>query len=300
MVDTIAYSALFDYPMTPREIHRSLIGVSLSRRQISRLLAHHPLIRERIDAQPPYHFLKGRRALVQARLEAKRRTRKLLERERFAIDLVRRCPFVRMVAFSGATAHGNARDGDIDLFVVTSRGRTWAVALFLHVAMKLLGRRKTICLNYFIGEDELALSEQDAFTASQIVALKPLAGRGVLYRLVRANPWGARFFPNFWRDFRSLVPSEHEPPVGSLLLETALSLGGGSVFERLGRFFLGAYLRRRVGNAVNGSSVKLEPGVLKLLFKDHGAELNRELETLRANASDPNESYSEIPHVGSA
>ena len=300
VVDTIAYSALFDCPMTLREIHRSLIARSLSRRQISHLLAHHPLVRERIDAQPPYHFLKGRRASVQARLEANRRTRTLLERERFAIDLVRRCPFVRMVAFSGATAHGNARDGDIDLFVVTSWGRTWAVALFLHVAMKILGRRKTICLNYFVGEDELALSEQDAFTASQIVTLKPLAGRGVLYRLVRANPWGARFFPNFWRDFRSLVPFEHEPPAGSLLLETALSFGGGFVFEHLGRFFLRAYLRRRVGTAADGSSVKLEPGVVKLHFKDHGAELNRELKTLLASSSEPSESYSEMPHVGSA
>ena len=300
VIDTIAYSALFDYPMTLPEIHRSLLGVSQSRRQLSRLLAHHPLVRENIDVEPPYHFLKGQRATVQARLEANRRTRKLLERERFAIDVARRCPFVRMVAFSGATAHDNARDEDIDLFVVTSQGRTWAVALLLHVAMKLLRRRKTICLNYFIGEDKLALSEQDAFTASQIVSLKPLAGRGVLYRIVRANSWGARFFPNYWREFRSLVPSEHEPPVGSLLLETALSLGGGFVCERLGRFFLGAYLRRREGNTVNGSSVKLEPGVLKLHFKDHGAELNRELETLRPKASDPNKSYSEIPHVGSA
>ena len=300
VIDTIAYSALFDYPMTLQEIHRSLIGVSLSRRQISRLLADHPLVRENIDVQPPYHFLKGQKASVQARLEANRRTQKLLERERFAIDLVRRCPFVRMVALSGATAHDNARDEDIDLFVVTSEGRTWAVALLLHVAMKLLRRRKTICLNYFVGEDKLALSEHDAFTASQIVALKPLAGRGVLYRLVRANSWGTRFFPNFWREFRSLVPSEPEPPVGSFLLETALSFFGGGLFERLGRFFLGAYLRRRLSDAVDAFSVKLEPGIVKLHFKDHGAMLNREFSTLQAKASGPSEPYSEVPHVGSA
>ena len=300
VIDTIAYSALFDYPMTLPEIHRSLIGVSLSRRQISRLLAHHPLVRENISVQTPYHFLKGQRASVQRRQEASRRTRELLERERFAIDVVRRCPFVRMVALSGATAHDNARDEDIDLFIVTSQGRTWAVALLLHVAMKLLRRRKTICLNYFIGEDKLALSEHDAFTASQIISLKPLAGRGVLYQLVHANAWGARFFPNYWREFRSLVPSEPEPPAGSFLLETALSFLGGTLLERLGRLFLGAYLRRRLGAAVNGSSVKLERGVVKLHFKDHGVELTRKFESLRARESDPAESYSEVPRVGSA
>ena len=300
VIDTIAYSALFDYPMTLSEIHRSLIGVSLSRREISHLLAHHPLVRKNIDVQTPYHFLKGQRASVQGRQEASRRTRELLERERFAIDVVRRCPFVRMVALSGATAHDNARDEDIDLFIVTSQGRTWAVALLLHVAMKLLRRRKTICLNYFIGEDKLALSEHDAFTASQIVSLKPLAGRGVLYRLVHANAWGSRFFPNYWREFRSLVPGGPEPPAGSFLLETALSFLGGTLLERLGRLFLGAYLRRRLGAAVNGSSVKLERGVVKLHFKDHGVELTRKFESLRARESDPAESYSEVPRVGSA
>src|SRR5262245_64609875 len=111
-----------------------------------------------------------------------------------------------MVAFSGATAHENTRDEDIDLFVVTARDRTWAVALLLLLAMKVLGRRRTICLNYFLSEDNLALKERDPFTASQIVSLKPLAGRGVFYRLVRENGWGASFFPNFWERYRALAP----------------------------------------------------------------------------------------------
>ena len=300
VIDTLAYSALFDYPMTLEEIHRSLIGVSLSRSEISILLTENSLMRDNVEFQSPYYFLKGQRDSVRSRLESNRRTQKLLEREHFVIGLVRRCPFVRMIAFSGATAHNNARDEDIDLFVVTSRGRTWTVALLLHVAMKLLRRRKTICLNYFVGEDKVELSEHDAFTASQIVGLKPLAGRGVLYRLVRANSWGTRFFPNFWHEFRSLVPSEPEPPVGSFLLETAFSVFGGGLIERFSRFFLGAYLRRRLDVVGDGSSVKLESGIIKLHFNDHGAELTRKLETLCASESDPDESCSEAPHVGSA
>ena len=46
--------------------------------------------------------------------------------------------------------------------------------------------------------------------------------------------------------------------------------------------------------------VKLERGVVKLHFKDHGVELTRKFESLRARESDPAESYSELPHVGSA
>ena len=305
VVDTIAYGAVFEYPMTLTEIHRSLMGVSLSRSEVSRLLRHHPLIRESVDAEPPYHFLKGRRSSVEARREATRLTRELLARERSAIDLVRRAPFVRMVAFSGATAHENSRDGDVDIFVVTARERTWAVAFLLFVAMKLLGRRRTICLNYFLSEDRIALAERDPFTASQIVSLKPLSGSGVFYRLVRANAWGASFFPNFWERYRSLVPPPpREPSSGSFFWEAVLSFGGGYLLERIGRLLLGSHLRRQLRACEDGGSVKLEPDIIKLHFKDHGADLSRRIESLlqllpREPAPNPQESTKEASHVSS-
>lgn len=279
VVDTIAYGGMFEYPMTLTEIHRSLLGVSLERSEVSRLL-HHPLVRESVDIEPPYYFLRGQRGSIEARHEAARLTRELLAREAFAIDLVRRTPFVRMVAYSGATAHENSRDGDVDLFVVTAAERTWAVAFLLFVAMKLLGRRRTMCLNYFLSEDRLALAERDPFTASQIVSLKPLVGSGVFYRLVRENEWGASFFPNFWERYRSLVPQwSREPSGGSLFWEAVLSLGGGFLLERVGRLLLGSHLSRKRSACRAPASVKLEPGIIKLHFKDHGADLSRRIES---------------------
>jgi hypothetical protein len=166
----------------------------------------------------------------------------------------------------------------VDQFVFTARERAWAVALIMFLTMKLLGRRRTICLNYFLAEDRLALAERDAFTASQIASLKPVAGRAFLYRLVRANEWGASFFPNFWERYRSLVaPTRDEPEAGSLFWEAILSLGGGFLLERVGRIVLGAHLQRQLRASPSGSSVKLEPGVLKLHFKDHGPELSRQM-----------------------
>jgi glycosyltransferase involved in cell wall biosynthesis len=283
VLDTLAYAALFDYPLTLSEIHRSLIGVSLCRKRLSRILARHPLLRRNLDAEPPFHFLRGRRDSVASRREANRRTRELLHRERGAIDLVRRLPFVRMLAFSGATAHGNARDGDVDLFVVTVRDRVWAVALLAWVAMKLLRRRRTICVNYLLGEERLALAERDAFTASQLSGLKPIAGRAVYYRLVRANDWGARFLPNFWQEYRSLEPVDgNERPAGSFLWEVLLSFGGGFLIERLGRLVLGSHLARRFRHAGRPASVKLEENVIKLHFKDHGVDLSEQIESIVA------------------
>jgi glycosyltransferase involved in cell wall biosynthesis len=287
VIDTIAYGALFDYPMTLTEIHRSLMRVSLSRSQITGLLSRHPLVRASVESEPPYHFLKGKRASIESRREATRKTRELLARERSSLEIVRRAPFVRMVALSGATAHENTRDDDVDLFVVTAPGRTWCVAFVLFVVMKLLGRRKTICLNYLLGEDRLLLPEQDAFTAGQIVALKPIAGTAVFYRLVRENSWGARFFPGFWERFRSLTPAAaDEPSAGSLVWETLLSFGGGFLLERLGRLILGSHLKRRFRALGCPTSVRLEPGVLKLHFHDHGADIGSKIESILGGEPD--------------
>ncbi len=281
VVDTIAYGAHFDYPMTLPEIERSLLGVTLSRRELRRILDEDPHVLGAVERAPPFFFLKGRRSSVESRARTRRLSRVLLEEHRGVLELVRRTPFVRMVALSGAIAKENAADGDIDLFLITKRGKTWAVALFLFVAMKLLGLRRTMCLNYFLGEDRLTLTENDAFTANQILGLRPIAGHAVYRRFVRANGWGARFFPNFWERFREHEPiGGDEPPAGASRLERFLSVGGGALLEWMGRLLLRSHLRRQWRRAGGPESVTLKTGVIKLHFNDHGAELSRKLNGL--------------------
>lgn len=282
ILDTLAYGAVFDYPMTLDEIHRSLMQVRASKREIARLLRDDPFLLSRIDREGPFYHLSGEAPSVASRRHAEQRTRALLTRNERALAIVRKTPFVRMVALSGAAAHGNARDDDIDLFLVTAPGRTWTVALVSFVVMKLLRRRRALCMNYFVGTDRVALSEQDAFTANQLVGLKPLAGRTQYLRLLRANDWGARFFPNFWQRSNlaaTSVPQTADEP-GSLLGEAILS-PVASLVEGLSRRLLGWYLRRQHSRVGRPASVKLEPDLIKLHFNDHGAPLNERIASIR-------------------
>ena len=41
------------------------------------------------------------------------------------------------------------------------------------------------------------LDQQDLFSASQIIHLKPLVGEDTFRRFVAANPFVSRFYPNF-------------------------------------------------------------------------------------------------------
>ena len=106
-------------------------------------------------------------------------------------------PLGSMVGLSGACAHENASDDDVDVFLVARAGRAWCMYLGLVALSRALGVRRTLCVNYVVDEDELHLREHDVFTGAELVALRPLAGREAYCRLVRQNPWVAERFPNF-------------------------------------------------------------------------------------------------------
>ena len=107
-----------------------------------------------------------------------------------------------MVALSGSVAHLNLEgSGDLDLFIVTRGRRVWSVTVAVILLAKLLGRRRTLCANYVLSDTQLRMDQQDLFTASQIIHLKPLVGVEVYDRLVAVNPFVTRLYPNFHRAF---------------------------------------------------------------------------------------------------
>ena len=98
---------------------------------------------------------------------------------------------VLLVALSGGCAHDDARDSDVDVFLVARRGRAWTVCLGLMVLSKLAGTRRTLCLNYIVDEEALSLPERDVFTAAEVVGLRPIAGAAGYDAFLDANDWAA-------------------------------------------------------------------------------------------------------------
>ena len=61
------HGARFDYPMKLPEIHRALMGVPLSREELTRLLESHPVVRRHVETSTPFYFLKGKAHTIQKR-----------------------------------------------------------------------------------------------------------------------------------------------------------------------------------------------------------------------------------------
>jgi predicted nucleotidyltransferase len=111
-----------------------------------------------------------------------------------------RFPFVRGIGISGSLSKNCAdQDSDIDFFVITRRNRLWICRTLMHLFKKLTfltGHQHWFCMNYYIDEVALCIEEKNLFTATELVTLLPVCGKGVMESFYQANSWVQSYFPN--------------------------------------------------------------------------------------------------------
>lgn len=262
---SVLYAAVFDYPLTIKQLHEALIGVAATPDDIIRWYQESYPLREVIEFSDGYFFPRGRRDLLDLRQAREVISRSVLKELRQPLALVLRMPFVRMVALSGSLAHLNAGgEADLDLFVITKANRVWSVTTTLLVLARVFGWRRRLCLNYVISESHLAVEPDDLFSANQIVHLRPLSGEEVYRRFIAANPFVQRMYPNF-----SPRALDAAPQPARRRLEAALDWTVAPLYERFCRAAYGWHLRRRAPSWHSHEQVRLEPQCLKLHTSSH-------------------------------
>jgi hypothetical protein len=138
------------------------------------------------------------------------------------------------------------------------------------VIAKLMRRRKTTCANFVLADSALGLDQQDLFSASQIIHLKPLVGEDMYRRFVAANPFVSRFYPNFRVAPKAERRSGWNQVIGGVkkLVETALA-APSMLVEPLCRRAYRWYLTRRSSTWDSPDQVRLETDCLKLHTRSH-------------------------------
>ncbi len=196
ILETLHYADIFDFPLTDREIERYLIGLRASPGRIQGALLE--LVRRaRVGRVGRFFTLPGRESIVPGRMHLAEQAQVQQPRAHFYGRLLGYFPFVRMVALTGALAMENARDDDIDLFVICSPGHLWTVrgaAVALVYLARLRGDH--VCPNFLLTENRLKVAAEDLYNAHEIVQMIPLFGFDVYRKLLELNPWVARFLPN--------------------------------------------------------------------------------------------------------
>jgi hypothetical protein len=251
---TVDYAKLFQYPLKPEELRERLFDVRINAGRFGVVLKSFPY---EPDA-----------ALLALRSEREKISDQAIREVQPHLRTLASIPFVRMIAFSGSTAHRNMTDTeDVDLFMVVEDGKLWATFLTAIVWAKAKGLRKKLCMNYVISDGALPLFEHDAFTAQQVASLKPIYGKAVYDRFITANPFVGRCFPNFNPlRHRDAYPEIASNSRSKTLLEALLRSGPVQIVERISRMVLGRYLSGKVNSA---SDVQLDRFRLKLHLNSH-------------------------------
>ena len=247
VIQTIAYSAVFNYPLTAQEIMQYLISELEIGDSLYQLLNSNS-----IEYKNGYFFLPGFESSIMQREKRKSiATAKRAVLKRF-LALAKYIPTISLIGISGALAMENAhKEDDIDLFIVAKVGTVWLTRMLCILLAEGLGQRRRpnatdvrnkLCLNMFIDEAHLAIptTERDLFSAHEVVQLKPVYNKEHTYeKFLVENNWVREYLPN-------AISSPKFGPSTSCKIRPSMV----RFAEQVARFFQRIYMYRRVTNEV--------------------------------------------------
>jgi hypothetical protein len=242
VVKTLLYFDIFRYPLKTEEIYKFLRSNTIADIDLQNALetlVHKGCAFRHFD----FYSVQQDQDLVARRLNGNRNAQKLMAFAKQRAKLIGRFPFVQGVMASGSFSKGYMdENSDLDFFVITATGRLWIartmIALFKRIFF--LNSHKYFCCNYFIDVDHLEIGEKNLFTATELATLLPLYGASIYQRLIQANSWTTRFFPNFKPHPVEDVP-ENTAYFPKSFMEYFLR---GLTGERMEIYFMGLALKR--------------------------------------------------------
>lgn len=226
VLETLAYSDIFEFPLRLEEIHRYLPQPA-TMEQVADALQQ---FNGEIETKGGYYFLQKREEIVVVRKMREAHSQSLLPVAMKYGRIIGTLPFIRMVALTGSLAVMNvSKDIDFDYMIVTVPGRLWtarAFALLFNRITKRLGH--TICPNLIVAETAVEWPLHDLYSARELYQMIPITGVEVYRKLIDANAWAKKFLPNACPEF------EHQTRVTKwkALFELPLRGALGDRFER--------------------------------------------------------------------
>ena len=193
ILETLAYSDIFDYPLTLTEIYKYLI-ISATMEEIENCIVK----MNQVNFKNNFYFLTGRDEIVGTRQLREKKSRKILKRAILYGKILGVFPFVRMVGLTGSLAMLNlSQEIDMDFMLITQPKRLWlarAFAVTFGRIMRFAGDR--ICVNLLLSKNTLLWKEHDLYSAREICQMIPIVGFDAYYDFRVANLWTQEVLPN--------------------------------------------------------------------------------------------------------
>jgi len=229
ILETLAYSDVFEYPLRLDEIHRYLPQCA-EMEETAKALAS---LAGQVGEKDGLFFLAGHEGIVDIRKRRETYSRMLLPRALTYGRMLGVLPFVRSVALTGSLAALNCSGGaDFDYMLIAAHERVWtarAFALLLNRVARLFGH--TLCPNIIVSEKALNWPAHDVYSAHEFCQMIPITGMALHAKLIEANAWIEEALPNAFQS-STLLPRPERIPLLQTLLELPLRGKFGAWIER--------------------------------------------------------------------
>lgn len=271
---TVLYGDVFNFALTPPEIHHFLIAdTPIAYQEIQHTLETSRYLKTVLEIEQGYVVCAGRLELIPVRLRREEISSRLWALAEVYGVWLSRLPFVRMVALTGALAMRNPadQDDDLDYMLVTTPNRVWLARAFSILLVRVVKLRGVvICPNYVLAISALAQSKHDVFMAHEVAQMIPLYDTRIYRAMREANGWVRQHMPNAETPFYPQQNARLGRFWGGVKQFTEIVLGGG-IGDALERW---EYERksRRFAREIRtpNSAALIDAEHVKGHFNDHG------------------------------
>lgn len=230
---TLAYFDIFHYPLTKSEI-RKFLFLPVEDEVLDRWLIQ--LEKEgRIFYNKGFYSIHDNPLLAYRRIRGNQKAGEMLEKAHRVGRFLYQFPFVRGIAISGSLSKNYADEkADIDFFIITKANRLWLARTIMHIYKKLTffrGHEHYYCMNYYIDEQALVISDRNLFTATEVKTLLPVCGEETMRNFFAENDWSSRWLPAC--NFRVQSQKDPSSPILKRFTEFVLSNRIGDILDRI-------------------------------------------------------------------
>lgn len=200
VLKTLLYYDIFSHPLKGEEIFTFLPQNSVTRDEVNRFLSETSQAGSEYAEQNGYYYIKPNAEFVSQRIDKEEYSKGMWNTTRFVTHIIKRFPFVRCIMVTGTLSKNSSdKTSDLDFMIITAPGRLWVArtSLMLFKKIFLLNSKKYFCLNYFITEDNLGITERNIFTATEIATIKATYNEQLMAAFLEKNKWIKEFFPNY-------------------------------------------------------------------------------------------------------
>lgn len=291
IIKTMSFYDLLGKPLMLEEIWHNLYQRKAGKLQVlvglKRLLAK-KIINKNISILSGniYYSLFGREKIVQEYFQNFKVSRERFKKVNRTIQLLKYVPFVKNISVINSLALNNSREAsDIDILIITKRGKLWTARAFTVLFLELIGQNKNkwynagkFCLGFAFDESNLDLKTikftKDIDFTYWLANLTPVYDRGIYKNLIEQNPWVKEELPNWEKK------SYKAETTKKYALEKFLS---GQIGEKLEKWLAKIQINRILNDPENhrkGASVIANQSMMKLHAYDVREQRQMEWESL--------------------